>query len=670
MKKLLTILVVALTLCLLCGAALADSETYNAKYIEPEFLALTKIKVGGVDYTITLPGDSNLAAVQATAGHAEEKTVKVFYDGDKFVDVQVVVNYHQFGWTDVKPATCLVDGSETDYCKICGKAYQTRVLDHRAVAKQHKEVDKVWETRTYKDSTCSAEGTAMQWCKTCKVWISGTEASIKPKDTHSYSVRTYIAPTCVADGIYEDYCVSCGVSRNEIENHKRGDKNYFAYTLTAAKYQDETDPLYALLNPEGESAHDWSNWVDGHEATCFEGATRIRWCRICLVSEEKLKPGATALDPIWIINPKKTYSCNYAGTVELVCSICGGKAPSHKSTADGIDGQGNVKKDEKIVGKLQHEYELSGAYLHKDAYGDKVIIPATCITPAYYEYYCKNDKTHDTYKVKVSDALGHDWTEWQVVVAPGQNGNPDGIWNRICKRCGKDDRFFGTQQPASACKTHEPIVDEENSVEPTCTEAGKTAYKCKNCGTELESKEIPALGHEWIETVTKAATCKEEGLKNRVCKRCNAGELDVKIEKTAHTFGEWTVTKPATKEEKGEETRTCSVCGEKETRPVDYVVTAAPKYTMTGVKYNGTAVTGKLVHDEDTLEAPAKYVRVTFYIEGNYYMAANAEVEADGSFTVEGVGPIVYITVVANGSSSVKPDDVKPIAPAEEIYVK
>jgi hypothetical protein len=103
---------------------------------------------------------------------------------------------------------------------------------------------------------------------------------------------------------------------------------------------------------------------------------------------------------------------------------------------------------------------------------------------------------------------------------------------------------------------------------------------------------------------------------------------------------------------------------------VDYVVTAAPKYTMTGVKYNGTAVTGKLVHDEDTLEAPVKFVRVTFYVEGNYYMATMAEVEADGTFSVDGVGPIVYITAVATGNSSVNPEDVKVIAPAVEIFVK
>ena len=36
--------------------------------------------------------------------------------------------------------------------------------------------------------------------------------------------------------------------------------------------------------------------------------------------------------------------------------------------------------------------------------------------------------------------------------------------------------------------------------------------------------------------------------------------------------------------------------------------------------------------------------------DGTYYMATVAEVEPDGSFAVEGVGPIEYITLLASGS--------------------
>jgi len=80
-------------------------------------------------------------------------------------------------------------------------------------------------------------------------------------------------------------------------------------------------------------------------------------------------------------------------------------------------------------------------------------------------------------------------------------------------------------------------------------------------------------------------------------------------------------------------------------------------------------VKGKLVHDEDTLVATNINVRVTFFIEGNYYMATIGEVNADGTFAVDGVGPIEYISVVATGSSSVSPEDVKAMG-AGEITVK
>ena len=63
--------------------------------------------------------------------------------------------------------------------------------------------------------------------------------------------------------------------------------------------------------------------------------------------------------------------------------------------------------------------------------------------------------------------------------------------------------------------------------------------------------------------------------------------------------------------------------------------------------YDGEKFTGKLVHVEGTGIAKKLRVRATFYIVGNYYMGTSVDVEEDGSFEVDAVGPIEYITVVA-----------------------
>jgi uncharacterized protein YjdB len=86
-----------------------------------------------------------------------------------------------------------------------------------------------------------------------------------------------------------------------------------------------------------------------------------------------------------------------------------------------------------------------------------------------------------------------------------------------------------------AAPAHEHVAGEavrENEVAATCTEAGsydEVTY-CTVCGEKLSSvsKTIDALGHNWGEwkTVTEA-TETTEGLKERVCSRCEEKETEV-----------------------------------------------------------------------------------------------------------------------------------------------
>ena len=97
---------------------------------------------------------------------------------------------------------------------------------------------------------------------------------------------------------------------------------------------------------------------------------------------------------------------------------------------------------------------------------------------------------------------------------------------------------------------------------------------------------------EW-QTVT-AATCKEAGLKKRVCKACKEEET-APIQKTAHSYGGWQVVKEATCTANGERQRVCTACGDTQTGAIvsvsgghsqwsDWAVIKNPTCKETGVK--------------------------------------------------------------------------------------
>ena len=79
---------------------------------------------------------------------------------------------------------------------------------------------------------------------------------------------------------------------------------------------------------------------------------------------------------------------------------------------------------------------------------------------------------------------------------------------------------------------------------------------------DAEIKEIPALGHdipsEW--TVTKKATCTENGTKIRKCTRCDKTETEI-IPATGHTDGAWIVTSDSDCINSGIKIKACTACG-------------------------------------------------------------------------------------------------------------
>ncbi len=101
--------------------------------------------------------------------------------------------------------------------------------------------------------------------------------------------------------------------------------------------------------------------------------------------------------------------------------------------------------------------------------------------------------------------------------------------------------------------------------EATCTADGKTeGVQCADCGEILrQSEPIPARGHSFgAWTVTKPATCTEDGEQERVCD-CGKKETMIFPAHGIHQPGEWETVKEPTENEAGLKVRTCSVCGER-----------------------------------------------------------------------------------------------------------
>ena len=117
--------------------------------------------------------------------------------------------------------------------------------------------------------------------------------------------------------------------------------------------------------------------------------------------------------------------------------------------------------------------------------------------------------------------------------------------------------------------------------------------------------------HNYVSTITKKATCAEEGEITYTCTATN-GTCDKKtytevVPKTAHTYGEWKVVKEATETEEGLKSHSCTVCGAEETASI-------PKKGSTGGTETPEVPTGdSKVHNFTTSGANSSF----FVISGN-----------------------------------------------------
>ena len=130
----------------------------------------------------------------------------------------------------------------------------------------------------------------------------------------------------------------------------------------------------------------------------------------------------------------------------------------------------------------------------------------------------------------------------------------------------------------------------------TCTEDGEQEGVCSECG-EKATEVIPATGHKWATkyTVDKAATCAEEGVESIHCTVCGSIRegSERTLEKTAHSYGSWQVVTAASCEQSGLRKKVCKSCGDTVTEEIpatghkwatEYTVDKKPTKTEEGIE--------------------------------------------------------------------------------------
>ena len=221
-----------------------------------------------------------------------------------------------------------------------------------------------------------------------------------------------------------------------------------------------------------------------------------------------------------------------------------------------------------------------------------------------------------------------------------------GVRTRTCTICGEKryESIAATGHKYSAWKETKAA---------TCTAAGTQTRTCSVC-KNVENKTIKAKGHTEVADSAVAATCTTDGkTAGSHCSVCNKViKAQTVIKATGHKYGSWTVTKAATCTEDGSQKRSCTVCGNTETQTIKatghkasgWMIDKQPDIGEKGSKYKECTVCGKVLQ---TAEIPALGAKDI----------SGAKVTVASKVTFTGTSRKPAVTVKLNGKELVKNTD-------------
>ncbi|MGN0446983.1 MAG: hypothetical protein ACI4GC_00375 [Acutalibacteraceae bacterium] len=235
-----------------------------------------------------------------------------------------------------------------------------------------------------------------------------------------------------------------------------------------------------------------------------------------------------------------------------------------------------------VMGKTEYKCKFEGCNetvvlenipsdgVHNWSSAAKTVSEATCESNAYEAYYCTVCQTikPGTYVAVPDTALGHNIPEEGMTVVKPATCTEDGIKSGTCTREGCNQEATAVI-PALGHSFSEWAIDEADP--GNCLVGMNEKRTCANCGA-TETRTVPSDDHDYEVKVTVEPTCKADGYKIYVCKRC-----DIEKRETLTNYGiecqynenAWKVEKKATCQEGEMRTYSCVVCGN--TKTEEYV---------------------------------------------------------------------------------------------------
>lgn len=315
---------------------------------------------------------------------------------------------------------------------------------------------------------------------------------------------------------------------------------------TTLQMIEVTDPNFGDLSYE---------WRAGFKVTLPEGSHNPSYSQISDwfnddgSSSQWVSAGSVADDGIYYVSSSQAMMDQYKG------------GDNQLMYRYGFDWDGDGVNDQYVTVIVKDTVTYAD---HADHVWDEGVITVepTCANPGTRVFTCAVGGETRTEEIP---ALGCDWDEWVYYDA---TCTTDGGREHFCQRAEACDGEGWEWEDTTPALGHD-WSDWELAIEPTCTEAGVECRWCNrdDCdgtwenGDGWDEREVPALGHSWNTTVTKAATCTEDGEETSVCATCGETVTTV-IPATGHSAVA-VADKPATCTETGLSGRTvCSVCNQ------------------------------------------------------------------------------------------------------------
>ncbi len=244
--------------------------------------------------------------------------------------------------------------------------------------------------------------------------------------------------------------------------------------------------------------------------SCAEGIEAAKICTVC--GDVIMAPSESGHSFEWIVTRQP--GCVTSGEEQLVCAVCG------------------FVSDSKAIPPKDHSYSAP-TYTWSSGY-------ASCTARAV----CSKDSSHVITETASAAAA--------VTTAPTcTEGGAETVTASF------SNEIFASQTktvtlPAAGHSYQYTVTN------PTCEQAGSRTGVCSVC-SDTVTETIPATGHSYTSSVSKAATCTEEGVRTYTCVNGDDSYTEV-IGKLQHTPGKITV--PATCTDNGTEITVCGICGE------------------------------------------------------------------------------------------------------------